>query len=272
MLHILKEEREGNVFRMLPVPVLEVLCGELCEEKTFDISETIIENCEIAKYFFFVKKGGCMVEFTNHKLVYKEPMLAGQVFGFESLLTNIYHSKATANTMAEIVQVKKSLLLKIFVTFPEVEEVFWKNHIFQCYKMFHRTNEISFRISQLQKSQLEIQLTNFKLFCIEPRIIEDPSDDMIFIRGNIEVTTARDEKSIMSSPLFKKMSKESDPLISTESAAPFYFISKLTETTVRVKEPSIFLVGSLDYEVFELESMRLSRTTGWKGQRKKDRP
>jgi len=47
-------------------------------------------------------------------------MLAGQVFGFESLVTNIYHSKATTNTMAEIVQVKKSLILKIFETFPQV--------------------------------------------------------------------------------------------------------------------------------------------------------
>lgn len=46
-------------------------------------------------------------------------MLAGQVFGFESLCTNTYHSKATANTMAEIVQVKKSLMTKIFNTFPQ---------------------------------------------------------------------------------------------------------------------------------------------------------
>lgn len=46
-------------------------------------------------------------------------MLAGNVFGFESLLTNIYHSKATANTMAEIVQVKKNLMIKIFDAFPK---------------------------------------------------------------------------------------------------------------------------------------------------------
>jgi CRP-like cAMP-binding protein len=80
-----------------------------------------MDNSEIAKYFYFVKKGGCIVEFTNENMVYKEPMLAGQVFGFESLLTNIYHSKATANTMAEIVQVKKTLMMKIFETFPQFE-------------------------------------------------------------------------------------------------------------------------------------------------------
>lgn len=45
-------------------------------------------------------------------------MLAGQVFGFECLVTNIYHSKTTSNTLAEVVQVKKNLMLKIFDTFP----------------------------------------------------------------------------------------------------------------------------------------------------------
>jgi CRP-like cAMP-binding protein len=48
-------------------------------------------------------------------------MLAGQAFGFEGLVTNIYHSKVTAKTMAEIVQVKTSLILKIFDTFPKIE-------------------------------------------------------------------------------------------------------------------------------------------------------
>lgn len=114
-----------------------------------------------------------MVEFTSKKLVYKEPMLAGQVFGFESLVTNIYHSKATTNTMAEIVQVKKSLILKIFETFPQVEETFWKSHIFVCYKMFYNKNDLSYRISQLQKEQVEQLLAGFKLVRVDTCIMED---------------------------------------------------------------------------------------------------
>ena len=161
-------------------------------------------------------------------------MLSGQVFGFESLVTNIYHSKATANTMAEIVLVKKSLILKIFDTFPQIEEAFWKSEIFQCYKMFHRKDEVSYRISQLQKEQLEQLIANFKLKCIGPDILEDPDDDMIFIRGNIEVTTVRDEKSILST-LIKKSSSETDYIVSTETAPPFYFASRFVDNTIKIK-------------------------------------
>lgn len=66
-----------------------------------------------------MKKGGCIVEFTNENIVYKQPMLAGDTFGFDSIVTNLYHSKATANTMAEIVQVKKSLITRVFDVFPQ---------------------------------------------------------------------------------------------------------------------------------------------------------
>lgn len=115
-------------------------------------------------------------------------MLAGQVFGFESLVTNIYHSKATANTMAEILQVKKSYLTKIFDSFPSVEEAFWKSHIFQCYKMFLKKEDISYRISHIHKDTLEHLINSFRLLRIDPRNIDNPEDDMIFIRGNIDVT------------------------------------------------------------------------------------
>ena len=53
--------------------------------------------------------------------------------------------------MAEIIQVKKSLILKIFDTFPKVEESFWKRNVFQCYKMFVRKDDISYQISHVQK-------------------------------------------------------------------------------------------------------------------------
>lgn len=95
-----------------------------------------------------------MVEFTKENMVYKEPMLAGQLFGFESLVTNIYHSKVTANTMADIVQIKKSLLAKIFDNLPALEESFWKQNMFQAYKMFLRKEDISYRISHIQKDTL----------------------------------------------------------------------------------------------------------------------
>ena len=58
--------------------------------------------------------------------------------------------------------------------------------------MFQKKGEISYRISQLQREQVEELMSNFKLKCINPKIIEDPSEDMIFIRGNIEVTAMRD--------------------------------------------------------------------------------
>ncbi len=108
-----------------------------------------------------------MVEFTNESMVYKEPMLAGQLFGFESLVTNIYHSKATANTMADIVQVKKSLLAKIFDSLPAVEEAFWKQHLFQAYKMFLRKEDISYRISHIQKDILQALVSPFRYPPIE---------------------------------------------------------------------------------------------------------
>jgi hypothetical protein len=81
-MSIISEDLERNVFKQLPQPVLDLICSGLSEESTCDINDTIIDNGSIAKYFYFVKKGSCIVEFTKDKLVYKEPMLAGQVFGF----------------------------------------------------------------------------------------------------------------------------------------------------------------------------------------------
>jgi hypothetical protein len=82
--------------------------------------------------------------------------------------------------------------------------------------------------------------------------VEEYEEDLIFIRGNIEIVTARDERAMASSPLMRKLSKETDPLVCVESASPFYFISKLGVASIRVKEPSLFLSGHLDYDIFEL--------------------
>lgn len=67
------------------------------------------------------------------------------------------------------------------------------------------------------------------------------------------------------------MSRDREAFSATsENVTPFNFISRLRDATLRVKEPSIFLVGELDYEIFEVESMRISRNTSWKKTAKKD--
>ena len=38
-----------------------LLSNELGEERTYDANEVIIDNGEIAKHVYFVKKGGCIV-------------------------------------------------------------------------------------------------------------------------------------------------------------------------------------------------------------------
>ncbi|CAM5999246.1 unnamed protein product [Sphagnum balticum] len=207
-----------------------------------------------------------MVEFTNDNLVYKESMLAGQVFGFEGIVTNIYHSKATANTMAQIIQVKKSCIIKIFETFPNIELEFWKSHIFQCYKMFVKKDDITFKIGHLQKEEVMEMVSGFKLQRIEVGEIEETEKDMIFIRGNVEVVS-----SLESENKSKVVSKERESKydIKSEAATPFHFISKLEDCVVKIKEPSYFLVGEIDYDMFDRMSMRMSRGgRSWKIQRK----
>lgn len=214
-----------------------------------------MDNSEVAKHFFFIKKGGCTVEFTNESLAYKENMLAGQVFGFESLVTNIYHSKTTSNTMTEIVQIKKNLMLKIFDTFPKFEEHFWKSRIFECYKMFVKKDDITFCIGHFQKDELRDMIEHFRLERIEPIEIENTAKDLIFLRGHAEITQKEEVSAV----------KSERPSINTNSpeyADPFTFVSRLDESIVRVKEPSYFLVGELDYELFEHLSVRMSRAGG----------
>jgi len=67
---------------------------------------------------YFVKRGGVIVEFVNKNMVYKEPMLVGEVFGFESMLTNVFHTQVTANSMVEVVRVKSYLVTRVFDCFP----------------------------------------------------------------------------------------------------------------------------------------------------------
>jgi len=41
-----------------------------------------------------------------------------------------------------------------------------------------------------------------------------------------------------------------EQVVSTDATYPFFLASRLIECTIRVKEPSYFLVGQLDYEIF----------------------
>lgn len=84
------------------------------------------------------------------------------------------------------------------------------------------------------------------------------------------LTSFRDERSALAPQLKRIPTKDKeDPLVSTDATYPFFLASRLIECTIRVKEPSYFLVGQLDYEVFELEAMRPSRSTAWRGPKKK---
>ena len=59
-------------------------------------------------------------------------------------------------------------MLKIFDTFPQFEEQFWKSHIFECYKMFVKKDDITFRIGHFQKEEVMEMIGHFKLERLEP--------------------------------------------------------------------------------------------------------
>lgn len=52
--------------------------------------------------------------------------------------------------MAEIVQIKKSLIIRIMDAFPQFEALYWKAHIFHCYKMFVNKEDLTYRIGHFQ--------------------------------------------------------------------------------------------------------------------------
>ena len=48
--------------------------------------------------------------FSNENAIYKESYNQGEMFGFESIVTPIYHSTTTANTMVTAMSIKKSCI------------------------------------------------------------------------------------------------------------------------------------------------------------------
>lgn len=81
---------------------------------------------------------------------------------------------------------------------------------------------------------------------------------MIFVRGNIEVILGREDKSVVSPNRVKRQLTKEDQTVENLNY-PFYFVSRLVECSVKIKEPSLFLIGQVDYEMFELEAIRSSR-------------
>jgi hypothetical protein len=73
--------------------------------------------------------------------------------------------------------------------------------------MFHGHYDASHRVSQLQKEQLEAAIHNFNLTMVQPGILDDLEDDMIFIRGNIEVENARDKSAVSPTRVKRQMTR-----------------------------------------------------------------
>ena len=46
----------------------------------------------------------------NEDNIYKESLINGEIIGFESIVSNVYHSSATANTMVTVRYIKKSCI------------------------------------------------------------------------------------------------------------------------------------------------------------------
>lgn len=119
------------------------------------MNEKILQNGEIAKHVFFITKGGCEIEFVNENAIFKESYNQGEIFGFESIVSQIYHSTTTANTMVTAMCIKKSCIEKIMDVFPKFEEAFWKKHLFQYYKMFLNKNDLTFHLSHLKHKVID---------------------------------------------------------------------------------------------------------------------
>lgn len=95
---------------------------------------------------------------------------------------------------------------------------------------------------------------------------------MIFIRGNVEVFN-KDEGSAVKSKKSKEGERHSLNSNSSEIATPFSFISRIDEVIIKIREPSYFLIGELDYSMFDRVSSRLSRGgKSWKLQKKSSTP
>jgi hypothetical protein len=45
--------------------------------------------------------------------------------------------------------------------FPEFEEMFWKRHLFQLYKMFLSRNDLTFHLSHLKRKTIDELLEKF---------------------------------------------------------------------------------------------------------------
>jgi hypothetical protein len=124
--------------------------------------------------------------------------------------------------------------------------------------MFVKKDDITYRIGHFHEEELKEMIENFCLVKIQPSLIDSFEQDMIFIRGHVEIIPKDEDQ-----PLSDKNSEHeriSLPENNPFTASPFAFISKMDEVIIKIKETSLFLVGDLDYELFEKLSARLSKT------------
>jgi len=90
---------------------------------------------------------------------------------------------------------------------------------------------------------------------------------MIFIRGYVEIVNKEEGSAmaIKSACKIKEGDRRSARSLNAsniEIAAPFAFISRSDELSIKIRDPSYFLIGDLDYSNFDKISSRMSRGGG----------
>lgn len=70
-----------EIFGLLPDKILSVLDQNLSSFETYDANEIIQTDSTIAKYIYFIRRGGCTIEYKNGNSIYKDKLLVGSIFG-----------------------------------------------------------------------------------------------------------------------------------------------------------------------------------------------
>jgi hypothetical protein len=88
--------------------------------------------------------------------------------------------------------------------------------------MFVKKDDITYRIGNFQKEEVEEMVQHFKLERIEPIEINETAKDLIFIRGHVEIISKEEGSAL---------NKSDRPSIAhsanSEFASPFTFVSRL---------------------------------------------
>lgn len=231
----LKESLKNDiVFGLLPEKILTVIEEKLIQFNTFDANEIIQTNFSIAKYIYFIRRGGCTVELINGSQIYKESLKVDDIYGVESMASSTYRSNVTANTLMVVVGLKKNHVEKIMDYFFDFEEAFWKKHVYTMLKMLTTNRDlVYFMTNHLSKEHVDDLITHcFSLKRAEPSEFR-VEQDTIFLRGHVEVYNEEEERYMRLPPMAIVLSSEGE--------------------TIRVVEKSSLLVGELPISKLESE-------------------